>query len=139
MLSNLLVDTRIENPRLRAEMRFECLNAVVLVEFLQGVVGQWVHEIPEDAGLGRTNLNASRFQAFGDSVIAQSAFLGRLGNWAQEPTPVWASLDAESAPNAVFGIDQHCTIGSVKGRSYWTDLHARRVLAQVTELGDEEG
>ena len=53
MLSNLLVHVRVEHARLGAEMRFQRVHLVILMNFWIGSSGDRIFQIAENARLGR--------------------------------------------------------------------------------------
>src|ERR1039458_6905913 len=138
MLPDLLVDVRVENPRLGAQVRLEREHLVLADEFLDRVVLDRVLQVAEDARLGGADLDAGRPEAARDAVVAQRALLRRLGLRVQEPASVGAGLDAEPAADAVGGVHQHRAVGAVKRGPNRARLRAGRMLAEVAELRDEE-
>jgi len=60
------------------------------------------------------NLHAGRQQTFGDTMVAQRALLRGVGSRAQKAAAVWTGLDAESAADAIFWVDQHRPVGASK-------------------------
>src|ERR1039457_7558533 len=66
MLPDLLVDVRVENPRLGAQVRLEREHLVLADEFLDRVVLDRVLQVAEDARLGGADLDAGRPEAARD-------------------------------------------------------------------------
>src|SRR5579883_523601 len=139
MLPYLLVDTGVIHPRVRAQVRFEGLYFVILVEPLYRVVGGRVFQIAENPRLGRTDFHASRVKAARDAMVAKRAFFGRLGYRVQEPAAIRTRLNAETAADAILRIDQHRAVRGVKRGPHRANLNTSRVLAQVAKLGHKEG
>src|SRR5271157_5273390 len=138
MLPDLLVDVRVEDPRLGAQVRLEREHLVLADEFLDRVVLDRVLQIAEDARLGGANLDAGRLQPARDAVVAKRALLSSLRHRVQEPAAVGAGLDAEAAADAVIWIHQHRAVGAVERGPDRTRLGARRMLTEIAELRDEK-
>src|ERR1051325_3918756 len=101
---HLLVEVGVKRARLRAQMRFQRVNLVLIDERLNGIVLHRMLEIAKKARLGGTDFHARRFQSARDAVVTERAFLGRMGVRIQEAATVRTGLDAKSAAEAIVGI-----------------------------------
>ena|SRR5436190_10755548 len=112
-------------------MRLERLQAVFLVKLLYWIIGNRVLEIPEHTRLGRTDLDASRFESSSDAVVTERALLCRFGDGIEKAAAVRAGLNAKTTADAVLGINQHRSVWGVKSGTHRANLDARGVMAQI--------
>src|ERR1019366_9418929 len=138
MLPDLLVDVGVEHPRLGAQVRFEGEHLVLADEFLDRVVLDRVLQVAEATRMARAHLDAGRLEAARDAVVAERAFLRRLGLRVHETAAVGTGLDAEPAADAVGRIHQHGPVRRVERGSDRAGLGAGGMLAEIAEFRDEE-
>ena len=115
----------IENAGLCPQVGFQGMHAIRFEEVMQRIIFHWIFQVAEYARPGRTDLDASRFQAARDSMITERALLRDVSDRIHEPAAVGTGLDAETAADAILWIDQYGSIRRVKCRPYRADLGAR--------------
>src|SRR5664279_3881460 len=116
ILPYLLINSGVEQARLGAQVRLEGRHEVVLLKLQDRIVRLRILKVSEDTGLGGANFNTRRLEASRNTVVAQRAFLRRLGHGAEEPAAVRAGLDAKAAADAVLRIDQDRPVRRVERR-----------------------
>src|SRR5581483_8978254 len=105
-------------------------------EFMNGIVRVLqVRELPRARG---AHLAARGGQSLGDAVIAERAFLRRVGLGIDEAASVGAGLHAVAAAQAVILVHQDDSIGTDECGAHRADLRARGIGAMVAELGNEK-
>ena len=78
------------------------------------------------------------FNPASDPVIAKRAFLRGLGDRVQKAAPIRAGLDAKTAANAVFRINQHRSIGRIERRPHRADLHTGECSHRLQSFGTKK-
>ena len=95
-------------------------------------------EFTEQPRLGRTNLDTGRQKAFGDSMIAESTFVGDFLLRVKKAGAVRTGLDAITTADTMFVVHQNHAVTAGKGSPDRTNLNTGRIGAMVTQLGNEE-
>src|ERR1019366_2070067 len=137
ILDHVLVYAHIKDIRRIAGLGFQHAHSIVLDKLAYWTL--FVVAIAENARADRTNLHASRLQAFSDAVIAPGALVGDVLFLIEEARAVRAGLHAILAADAVSMIDDDDAVVGLVGRAGRTYLHAGRIRAGIAQLRHEEG
>ena len=117
-------------------MRLQDLHRVRLKKRMNRIVGiLQVGQLPRARGACFT---ARSGQTLRDPVIAKRAFVGRAFFGMEEAASVRTRLNAIAATQAIFLINEHNSIGSMKSGADGTHLRTGRIDAVVAHLGHEE-
>src|SRR6516164_282573 len=131
-LDHVLVCAGIKHVRCIASLRPEHSDSIILDELANWTL--LVIEVAKNARAGWTNLNASRPQSLGDTVITPSALVAHISTLIEEARAIRTGLHAILTTDAVGVIDyDHAVVGLVScaGRAH---LHAGRMRAVIAKL-----
>src|SRR5678816_3310576 len=120
-------------------MRLELLHAVFCVKLVNWIIRSGIFQITKDTGLCWANLHACRFQTSRDAVIAERAFFCGMRYRVHEAAAVRAGLNTKTTSDAILRIDKNRAVWRIESRANRANLDARRMMAQITQLRDEEG
>src|ERR1035441_9959387 len=120
----------------RGHVRFQDLDFVGAQDFVDGVLR--ASQIHQQTGAGGAVFAAGRGEALGDAVVAQGTLVHGLRLRVQIAAAIRAGLHTVAAAQAVGLVHQHYSVRADERGAHRTDLHARRLRAVVTQLGNEE-
>src|ERR1017187_6707701 len=124
MLPDLLVDVGVEHSRICSQVGLEREDLVLADELLNRVVLDGVFQVAEDARVTGTDFDTRWLKPARDAVVAQRAFFCRPRVGIHETAPIGAGLDAETAADAVSGINENGAIGAIKRSADRASLRA---------------
>ena len=96
-------------------------------------------DISHSARAEGAGIDTGRLQAFTETVVAESAFVGDLEHRVEKAGCVWTGHNAIAAADAPFSINQDYSVIGLIGRTDRAHLGARRSRAVITELWYEKG
>jgi hypothetical protein len=94
--------------------------------------------VTEDSGLRRAHFHTCGEQAFGDSMVAECAFISCFFLGMEVAGSVRARLNAVTAPDAPVFIDKNDAIFGLERSPHRAHLNTGGIVALVAEFWDEE-
>src|SRR5208337_2041283 len=122
-LPDRTVEAVVKQLRASREMRLQDLHRVRLQKGVNRIAGIFqVGQLPRARG---ACLATGGGQALRDPVVTERAFIGGMFLGMEETASIRTGLDAIPAAQAIIVVDEHHTIGRMKGGADGAHLGAR--------------